>query len=216
MAPRDLKSQTSNVWAIFARNWGNEGWCSHDQHFLDRERVSFLLPGPTGATAVDAISADPGFVNADKRPGSTEFKANVSGVGLFGPSIVPGGAKITFILGSADRHPLVNGYLHLHWSAPSVPQSEPRVAQAAPPHTQIPEVSATGSRASDVPPDNFPISRIPVEPTKEYQPAKNIQSLTATRKESLDRKNLKLWCKEERKAGRDPDVCHPNSEPNVK
>ncbi|MGH8247648.1 MAG: hypothetical protein ACREUU_14610 [Gammaproteobacteria bacterium] len=33
------------VWAIFVRNWGDEGFCSDKQHLLDRRMVSIRIPG---------------------------------------------------------------------------------------------------------------------------------------------------------------------------
>lgn len=49
-----------NTWLIFARNWGNEGFCSHKMHRLAVTNLSVLLPlNPkvTNPTAVDLISS---------------------------------------------------------------------------------------------------------------------------------------------------------------
>jgi hypothetical protein len=35
MAVRVKSDPADVVWAIFVRNWGNEGFCSQDQHYLD-------------------------------------------------------------------------------------------------------------------------------------------------------------------------------------
>lgn len=35
-------------WAIFARNWGNEGGCSQDQHYLPGDTVSIFFPNNGG------------------------------------------------------------------------------------------------------------------------------------------------------------------------
>jgi len=46
-------------WAMFARNWGNEGECGSQQHFLNTNRVTVDIPRPAGlpdnatATVVD-------------------------------------------------------------------------------------------------------------------------------------------------------------------
>ncbi len=50
------KSRSSNTWAIFARNWGDEGFCSHLDHQLDLSSVGkairLVLPykSPSGPT----------------------------------------------------------------------------------------------------------------------------------------------------------------------
>lgn len=43
LAIRDQDSLTEDRWAIFARNWGNEFYCSSGSEHWNTERVSFLL-----------------------------------------------------------------------------------------------------------------------------------------------------------------------------
>jgi len=61
------ESKSSNRWAIFARNWGDEGFCSHYNHQLNLESGSgamrFLLPynsksAPTKIT-VEQVASSP-------------------------------------------------------------------------------------------------------------------------------------------------------------
>jgi len=40
---------SNDSWAIFVRNAGNEGDCSLDEHYLDRNGYTFFLPAPPGA-----------------------------------------------------------------------------------------------------------------------------------------------------------------------
>ena len=42
-------------WAVFARNWGNEGYCSSDQHNLSVDRLSLRIPWLAGATSVTVL-----------------------------------------------------------------------------------------------------------------------------------------------------------------
>src|SRR5262249_29672942 len=65
MAVRTTESLTQgpnpkvDCWAIFARNWGNEGFCSnHDHPQPDLKHITFHLPQPPGATAVTEISRE--------------------------------------------------------------------------------------------------------------------------------------------------------------
>jgi hypothetical protein len=105
-----------DCWAIFARNWGNEGFCSNHDHPLPVDHITLHLPAPVGATAVTEISRD------FKSSGTTA----VSEVGL-----VEDGAEITMFLGRPDDRTHVNGEVCLSWAAPPGAQP-PRVAAAAP------------------------------------------------------------------------------------
>src|SRR5262249_49559197 len=42
------RNPADDAWAIFVRNWGNEGYCSSRQHFLNREAVVLQLRRPSG------------------------------------------------------------------------------------------------------------------------------------------------------------------------
>jgi hypothetical protein len=46
----ELDARTDDSWLIFARNSGNEGSCSLDQHWVDRDVMRIFLPAPVGAT----------------------------------------------------------------------------------------------------------------------------------------------------------------------
>jgi len=47
---KELDARTDDSWMIFARNSGNEGSCSLDQHWVDRDVLRIFLPAPKGAT----------------------------------------------------------------------------------------------------------------------------------------------------------------------
>ncbi len=93
-----------DVWAIFVRNWGNEGYCSHFDHPLNRQSITFFLRRP-GATSVSIRN-------------ETAFYPNWEGGGA-GPfvELVPNeGARVTFYLPEPDARGLINGELHLQWA----------------------------------------------------------------------------------------------------
>jgi hypothetical protein len=46
---KELDTRTDDSWLIFARNSGNEGSCSLDQHWVDRDVIRIFLPKPVGA-----------------------------------------------------------------------------------------------------------------------------------------------------------------------
>ena len=46
-------------WMIFVRDAGNEGDCSRDEHYLDRDSYTFFLPAPQGAKDNVALTSSP-------------------------------------------------------------------------------------------------------------------------------------------------------------
>ena len=108
---------TRDMWAIFARNWGNEGFCSSAQHHLElvAHRLTVTLPWREGATGVRL-----GF--------RTRFFANVEGVrGWWTP--VPGQhVNVTFQLPAPEAHGRIHGELVLNWSGAAAPAERPASA----------------------------------------------------------------------------------------
>jgi len=96
----------NDTWAIFVRNWGNEGYCSTGTEALDPSISSFTVFIPrAGATNVHVVSA--------------EFLSR--GVGASGPFVqfVPGGANVTFGFPPPDKRERINGVLKLQWDGTS-------------------------------------------------------------------------------------------------
>jgi hypothetical protein len=93
-----------DTWAVFARNWGDEGYCSQEQHPLDTTRIAFMIPH-AGAAAVQVNVA-------------TTFLTNNSQVSGPAVSVVSGqGAIVEFDLPGPDAGARLNGELHLQWTA---------------------------------------------------------------------------------------------------
>jgi hypothetical protein len=93
-------------WAIFARNWGDEGGCSSQQHFLDRTAITVALPALQNLSGFHGVPV--------VLPGS-RFSTSGS---IFNPhfSSVPDAAFITFPMASGDARPLVVGEIYLDWT----------------------------------------------------------------------------------------------------
>lgn len=112
-------------WAIFARNWGNEGYCSRDQHYLTNlpgDAIAIKLPlGPL---------ADVRVVWAD-----TKFRGNHPDIR--GPHVtrVSDGVVVRFTLPDARKHPRVHGDLVLDWRPK--PSTQPTAYGAAPSRTAV-------------------------------------------------------------------------------
>jgi hypothetical protein len=94
------------TWAIFARNFGNEGYCSQDQHYLDLlgNTIKFRLPWRRGATSVSVA-------------GATVFRTNDTRVTGPGVQWAAGqGVVVSFTLPRPEDKPRVHGELHLQWA----------------------------------------------------------------------------------------------------
>jgi hypothetical protein len=106
-----------DTWAIFVRNWGNEGYCSQDQHPLDTNRMAFFLPRQS-ATAVNVNTA-------------STFLTDTSEAGGPFVSLVPDrGATVEFELLDPTKGARINGELHLQWTV--APGAAPAVTVVAP------------------------------------------------------------------------------------
>jgi hypothetical protein len=113
---------TDEHWAMFGRNWGGEGGCSQNQHFLDRTTIEFEIPHPRAVAVVDA--------------GSTFMANGVSGTGKYSIELIPGeGAVVALELptlastpqNKGDVGPFIEGLLALKWTtAPGIEPVGPR------------------------------------------------------------------------------------------
>jgi hypothetical protein len=91
------------VWAMFVRRWGNEGFCSASQHDLLRlpnDTFTFRLPWRPGASDVQLGAA-------------TTFKANYDFRGTV-QAVSDQGVLVSFPAPSSDSD-LIEGELHLRW-----------------------------------------------------------------------------------------------------
>ncbi len=106
MAIRVKDDPADETWAIFVRNWGNEGFCSQSQHYLDlfNNTYTLRLPWRSGASAVTVTES----------LFKTTANARVSG-----PSVAYGaeqGVVLTFSLPRPEDRGRVNGEVHLRWT----------------------------------------------------------------------------------------------------
>jgi hypothetical protein len=118
MALHVQDSIEDDVWAVFVRNWGDEGYCSSGQEEVHPGQpftFAFRLrrPGASAVTVISAAASDPAGQHA------TVFYSDHGGpgAGWSGPVLVPGeGAVITFTLPPPVQRERINGMLHLKWS----------------------------------------------------------------------------------------------------
>lgn len=101
-----------DVWVFFVRNWGNEGSCGHNQHFLQlpNNRYTVRLPWKSGARTVAYDSTDQ-IWEQWLGNGQTQYPDPTI-------TVLPNQAVlITFQLDPPRDHgSLWDGELHLHWT----------------------------------------------------------------------------------------------------
>jgi hypothetical protein len=119
-----------DAWAIFVRNWGNEGWCSIHDHRWDVPNATywFRLPWRPGAQSVAATGQFQRNNDAQTGPGVTP--------------VLGKGVLVSFDVPNPDLHYLVSGELHLHWVGGS-----PAAMHPVPPSSKT--VTATASPAAE-------------------------------------------------------------------
>jgi hypothetical protein len=107
LAIRVNDDEADETWAIFVRNWGNEGACGnfHDEYLsLPGNRYTFRLPWRQGMTGVTAQRTPNDF--------------HLEGSGTRGPNLrpVPGeGVFVEFTLPEPKDEGFINGALRLAW-----------------------------------------------------------------------------------------------------
>jgi hypothetical protein len=118
MAIRVKDDPSDEVWAIFVRNWGNEGYCSQDQHYLDllSNTFTFKLPWRSDESSVSIVEDQ----------NATQFYTN--DIQASGPHVsyaVNEGVLVTFTLSPPREHgTLIDGELHLYWSKVFAPPAQ--------------------------------------------------------------------------------------------
>jgi len=111
-----LDARTDDSWLIFARNSGNEGSCSLDQHWVDRDVMRIFLPAPAGAKLdVPKVRGEPAEIFYSNFPGlkwridPDEHRPGVI-LTLF---LKPDGCVASAPASGANIR--VHGALHLNW-----------------------------------------------------------------------------------------------------
>ena len=123
---------SDDVWLIFVRNRGDEGYCSSQLWDSGFEDYTFRLPWLSGMTSVDVNWSKTQFEGPEGTSGPT--------VAVLPPSTLTrktAGVYVTFHLGPAASSPFIDGALHLVWTG------RPTTVGGAARTTQPPTVSGT-------------------------------------------------------------------------
>jgi hypothetical protein len=105
MAANVHDDPTDDLWAMFVRNWGDEGYCSRHDWPAEFTTYTFRIPWRQGMQSVEVLWGI----------GRSQFEGTG---GTSGPTIVwtPGqGIDVTFTLPPPSEKPLIDGELHLRW-----------------------------------------------------------------------------------------------------
>lgn len=153
------ETEAQTDWAFFARNWGNEGFCSTEQVYLNGldHIVVRLLPPPGGGTWY------PTSVGGVALPGEQPLTINdnmpVSSSGLPGPVHVyaePNGVYVEVPMGAPSSAPWIAGELPVTWMRYS---GSPSLRQPIRTNSGIPAAPATQDGPFGIDPDS-PEARI--------------------------------------------------------
>jgi Carbohydrate binding module (family 6) len=150
LAIREAKipNPADDAWAVFVRNWGNEGECSELDHPVERaddankqvKSISIRFPRPLGIppSAIAKLSPDT-FTIASNVP-------SVGGESKIEAHMIPGGdAVLIFHLNKPSQKSYQFGEVHLEWAVPgATAQSLATVAAATPPAVAAATPPATG------------------------------------------------------------------------
>jgi len=117
MAIHVQESLSDDVWAIFARNSGDEGFCGHVSIVHPELSTIYLkLPWPDGAAPVAPVVRDETNWQKTAIGGGNQIKITTFPL-ITGPQVRPSSGFVVQIdLGDANAFPIVNGELHLQWS----------------------------------------------------------------------------------------------------
>jgi hypothetical protein len=122
------EAQNSNTWAIFVRNWGDEGFCSSLNHEINLtdHKMSLLLPWP----GAKGLKADVEQISPGAVPPTVGLLQSQSGKGE--------GALVTFTLPKPSEGALIEVLLRFQWNGGSAIPGRRNTAgpslAAAPPH----------------------------------------------------------------------------------
>jgi len=115
MAVHVREDLSEDVWAIFARNWGDEGFCSHESVLAPELSTVYLtLPWPSNVPAGPPPVTEKTTWQKSAFGGGEQIQIKTF---PFVSGAQPLVLVVEFDLGDPDKAPMVNGELHLNWTA---------------------------------------------------------------------------------------------------
>jgi len=122
----DDSNLNDDQWGVFARNWGDEGFCASQEHTLPVSGLKTLipwLPGATGVSVLPTTKFNPFLNIADLGVAGVERLGNVA-VPSPQTTVINGeGILLDFTLPDASMEIGWEGEVHLQWTLPPVVRS---------------------------------------------------------------------------------------------
>lgn len=113
MAVHVKDDPNDDEWAFFARNWGDEGFCSDGGSVLWNTQSIFLQLTRPGATAYTVTQYE--LASAQQASAKTFSMQNGAAVGI----------RLDFPPPDVNNEQLYDGDIHLKWTVPNVPVATP-------------------------------------------------------------------------------------------
>ena len=116
----------NDSWAIFVRNFGNEGACGASQHYLDLQQFTLRFPAPHGAEGATRVDELVSNFDAGSENDSNWSNFTVSRVSPVQRDENGTYVEMTFTIGPPEDHTFIDGSVSLSWmcgvfSCPNLP-----------------------------------------------------------------------------------------------
>jgi hypothetical protein len=112
----DSTNLSNDQWGVFARNWGDEGFCSSNQHNLPGTDLKLQIPWLQGATAVAVLPETQFYVFSNSDSNATVPTPQIT--------VANGqGILIDFTLPDPSAQMGVEGEVHLLWTVSAAARS---------------------------------------------------------------------------------------------
>jgi hypothetical protein len=109
-------NRCEDTWAIFARNWGNEGFCSQEQHLFPSNKLAFYFPNPDDRSLLSVNNATTIIGNSSQLSWGTK--------NVVPTESDPGGVVFTVKLAEPAFRTIAHGEVHLT-RTPCMPTTPP-------------------------------------------------------------------------------------------
>ncbi len=180
----------NDVWAMFLRNTGDEGYCSSSMEHADFTNYTFRLPWRTEESvpwnSVEVLWGPnkPDCTTLEESQAKSCFEGWPGSTGPEVTYLVGQWVDVSFGLGlwSNKPHPLIDGELHLQWSRKPIPNA-PLTSGPAAPSPSAPNSPAPSSHVIQEEPDEAGVLRTAMDrlsPAQQSQIRKAVAAATAS------------------------------------
>ncbi|HCC58396.1 MAG TPA: hypothetical protein DEQ47_14285 [Solibacterales bacterium] len=120
----DNSNLADDRWTVFARNWGDEGFCSSDQHYLPTNNVKLMIPWLAGATSVTVGPDTQFYVFTNSDSSATASSPQIT-------YAANQGVLLDFNLPAPSAQVGIEGEVHLQWTLAGGARTTTRILRPA-------------------------------------------------------------------------------------